>query len=224
MKSQMPTRHHNPKTIARPRAWPWYNGEHSETGIMDTTRASLLIRIRDKQDSAAWEEFDAIYRPMLRRFAKARGLADAQADDVVQQCLTAVSENIEKFQYDPSKGRFKGWLRALANNHIRNLFRKREEKQADSAVFRSMGDSEDGPEELFDQIWRREHLRHCLELVRADVKEATYRAFMAYVINEEPVEKVCSEMKMTRSHVQLIKWQLTRKLAEKMKMIVGEED
>ena len=33
--------------------------------FIDTTRASLLLRIRDARDTHAWAEFDAIYRPML---------------------------------------------------------------------------------------------------------------------------------------------------------------
>ena len=47
---------------------------------MDTTVTSLLIRIKDVEDAKAWAEFDDIYRPILRRYAKARwsSLADPQ--------------------------------------------------------------------------------------------------------------------------------------------------
>ena len=54
---------------------------------MDTTRASLLLRIKDTRNTHAWAEFDAIYRPMLYRFARARGLDDAAAEDLVQHCI-----------------------------------------------------------------------------------------------------------------------------------------
>ena len=48
---------------------------------MAVTRASLLLRIRDPKDNAAWKEFDAIYRPMLQRFARTMGLGAADAED-----------------------------------------------------------------------------------------------------------------------------------------------
>ena len=32
---------------------------------MDTTRATLLKQIRDREDESAWRQFDAIYRSML---------------------------------------------------------------------------------------------------------------------------------------------------------------
>jgi RNA polymerase sigma-70 factor (ECF subfamily) len=189
---------------------------------MESTRASLLIRIRDRQNARAWEEFDSLYRPMLRRFARARGLDANEAEDVVQQCMAAIIGHIGQFDYDPGKGRFKGWLRTLVNNQVRNRLRRRGEQQADTQVFERDQQREGAPEELFDRIWLRDHLRHCLELIRRQVQRSTYLAFKAYVIEERPVEEVCRELNMTRNQVQLIKWRLTRMLAEKMREEIGD--
>ena len=38
-----------------------------------TTRASLILRLRHPDDAAAWEEFVAIYQPLIFRLAKSRG-------------------------------------------------------------------------------------------------------------------------------------------------------
>ena len=92
---------------------------------MDTTRATLLERIRDRADTNAWGQFDAIYRPMLMRFAQGRGLSLSQAEDVTQHCMAAVHKHIDEFEYDPSKGRFRGWLRTLVNNRVRDMGRLR---------------------------------------------------------------------------------------------------
>ncbi len=67
---------------------------------MNTTRISLLLRIKDLKDADAWAEFDAIYRPILSRFAAARGLQEADVDDVVQHCMTAIHAHIKAFEYD----------------------------------------------------------------------------------------------------------------------------
>lgn len=97
---------------------------------MDTTRSSLLLRLRDEGDERAWVEFDAIYRPMLERFAAARGLRGPDVDDVVQHSMAAVHRRIRGFEYDPDRGRFKSWLRTLVNNHVRNRLRDRRERRA----------------------------------------------------------------------------------------------
>lgn len=191
---------------------------------MDTTCASLLIRIRNRQDSAAWAEFDAVYRPILRRFARARGLDDDQVEDVVQHCMMAVTQHIAAFDYDPSRGRFKGWLRTLVNNHIAKLHRHGTDQQAGTTILESLEGGEDSPDALFDQIWQREHLKYCLGQVRANVEDATYRAFRAYALEEQPIENVCAELNMTKNQVQLIKWRITQMLRDRMKELNGDAD
>lgn len=190
---------------------------------MDTTRVSLLLRIKDRKDSVAWEEFDAIYRPMLKRFAQASGANSNEAEDIVQHCMTAIHEHIDRFDYDPAKGRFKGWLKTLVNNRIRNIIRKRKERIAMTAEFRAVpaGESHD-PEAVFDKIWMDEHLRAALQLVSREVEEVTFKAFMAYVIQERPVEDVCEELGINANQVHKSKYRITKKLAEKMALLTGE--
>ncbi len=191
---------------------------------MQTTRASLLVRIKDRRNSAAWREFDAIYRPMLHRFAMSRGLDDASADDVVQQCMTAIHEHIDGFEYDPAKGRFKGWLRTLVNNRVRNLLRDRHDRPAESQDFKRDQDREQSPEEAFDNLWMEEHLKHGLRMVREEIDEATFQAFQSYVMEEQPVEKVCEAMKISANQLYKIKWRVTQRLSEKMKELLGEDE
>ncbi|MFQ5490031.1 MAG: RNA polymerase sigma factor [Phycisphaerae bacterium] len=102
---------------------------------MHTTRASLLLRVRDPKDATAWTEFDAIYRPLLVRFGQSNGLGEADVEDVAQHCMTAIHKRIASFDYDPEKGRFKGWLRTLVNNRIRDLHRRRQDEQARTGDF-----------------------------------------------------------------------------------------
>ena len=90
---------------------------------MEATRASLLARIRNVHDTQAWREFDSIYRPMLYRFARSRGLDRASAEDVVQRCMAAVVRQAPTFQYQASKGKFRNWLRKVAENKVRDLLR-----------------------------------------------------------------------------------------------------
>lgn len=191
---------------------------------MEPTRASLLFRLKDAADASAWLEFDAIYRPIIHRFARVRGLADADADDITQQCMSVVHQHIRGFEYDPTKGRFKGWLKTMVNNRVRNFFRDRKDVAAETADLRRPEGREDSPEEAFDRVWMDEHLRHCLEQIRSEVGEATYAAFRGYVLEERPVEEICSTHKMTPNQVYQIKWRVTQKLGEKMKELVGEAE
>jgi RNA polymerase sigma-70 factor (ECF subfamily) len=191
---------------------------------VNTTRSSLLLRIKDQDDSAAWSEFDAIYRPMLLGFARARGLEEVDAEDVAQQCLAAISTHIERFDYDPSKGRFKSWLRTVVNNQVRDRLRTLQPRLVEASDTQGLADAGPTPDELFDRIWMKSHLRHCLAQVRSEVTDSTFQAFQDYVIDEQPIAEVCRRLGMTRNQVQLIKWRVTQKLSEKMRELLGDEE
>jgi RNA polymerase sigma-70 factor (ECF subfamily) len=187
---------------------------------VDTTCPSLLLRIRDRSDPGAWRTFEAVYRPMLERFARARGLAREDAEDIAQECLATISERIGEFSYDPQKGRFKAWLRTLVNNRVRNWLRDRREQQGHSADFEAAQQREPAPDAAFDRIWLEEHLWHCLRELRAEVEEPTFLAFQHYVIEQWPIDRVCAALHLTPGNVYTIKWRLTERVAAKMKELV----
>jgi RNA polymerase sigma factor (sigma-70 family) len=88
------------------------------TNSTPTTRPSLLLRLRDPCDCEAWREFVALYGELVYRFARKRGLQDADAADVTQIVFQAVSQEIRRLEYDPQRGTFRGWLLVVARNHL----------------------------------------------------------------------------------------------------------
>lgn len=49
---------------------------------MPDTQDSLIAQLQDASNAAAWESFALIYRPVVYRLARARGLQHADADDL----------------------------------------------------------------------------------------------------------------------------------------------
>src|SRR5436190_3593267 len=85
------------------------------------TRLSLLVRLRDARDGAAWSQFVELYAPLVFGFARKHGLQDADAADLTQDVLLAVSGGIRRLDYDPRRGSFRGWLFTVARNKLRNF-------------------------------------------------------------------------------------------------------
>lgn len=190
---------------------------------METTRPSLLLRLRDHADREAWTIFDGLYRPLLYRYARQRGLAHDDAEDVTQACLESISAHIRGFDYNPSLGRFKSWLRTLVNNRVRNQFRRRREKPADPAMMADAPEGSATPDEAFEQVWLQEHLWHCLNDLKRTVDPTTYAAFVAYVIEERPAEDICREFNLQPNNLYTIKWRLTQKVADRMRELTHDD-
>src|SRR5262245_59915563 len=113
---------------------------------MDTTRVTLIRKIRDPRDSQAWTEFYTIYGPLVLRYARKKGLSRDDAEDIQSQIMSAVVQQIGAFEYDKARGGFKNWSRRMTHNKIVDLIRKRREKQADSQVMRELPDDDPSPD------------------------------------------------------------------------------
>src|SRR5262245_7524896 len=78
------------------------------------TRASLLLRLADRTDREAWDQFSQIYTPVAYRLALRSGLQHADAEDLAQQVLASVAKAIGRWEEDPTRARFRTWFHRVA--------------------------------------------------------------------------------------------------------------
>src|SRR3954447_25607655 len=89
------------------------------------TSLSLLARIKDKEGSA-WGRLSELYTPLVRRWCVGWGLQEADAADVMQEVLLAVSRNIETFERTRESGSFRSWLRTIAYHKACDIWKQRD--------------------------------------------------------------------------------------------------
>ena len=87
------------------------------------TRITLLAKLRDQHDDAAWTDFVYYYRKYVYNIARRMKLDHAAAEEVVQIVMIQSWKKLPDFKYDPSKGRFRGWLCQVTGNAVKNYYR-----------------------------------------------------------------------------------------------------
>jgi RNA polymerase sigma factor (sigma-70 family) len=185
------------------------------------TRASLLIRVRDPADQAAWHEFVEIYRPVILRLARQKGMQEADADDVAQQVLVAVAQAVEQREHDPRRAKFRTWLHRVAQNTILNaLSRGRPDRgSGDSALLAVLGrhESHTGADsDLLRLEYRREVFRWAARQVRREFHQATWDAFWLTAVEGRAVEVVARQLAKNRGAVYAARSRVMRRIQEKV--------
>ena len=183
---------------------------------MATTRASLVLSLKNRSNAAAWSEFHKLYAPLLYRYARRRGLSRDDAEEVRDQCLEVVTRKMPTFDYDKKKGGFKNWLRRVADNKVVDFRRKRRERKADTEEIRALPDAGPSPAEIWEQSWRNEHLKYCVEKARGQVSERNYRVFKMLAIDNCTVEEVCTGLGLNPNQVYKAKARVLKHVARMM--------
>src|SRR2546421_12766576 len=120
------------------------------------TRASLLVRLRDAADADVWRQFVQLYAPLVYRYARNHRLQDADAADLTQEVLRAVHRGIEKLEYAPQLGSFRGWLFTLAHHRLCDFLTRRQRQAQGSGGTTADGMLQEIPAPQED-LWNREY-------------------------------------------------------------------
>lgn len=190
------------------------------------TRASLILRLPDAADVAAWEELVAVYGPLVYRLARRKGLQPNDADDLVQEVLTVVSNSVEEWLQRTDRGRFRAWLLCIARNTAINFltrpkYRSLSPGGSHGANTLAKLPGPDDVTDAFDFEYRRELFRWASRQVRESVAASTWEAFWQTTMNDRPIAEVAAELGMTPGSIYIAR---SRIMARLRKLVRQSED
>ncbi|HJT78164.1 MAG TPA: sigma-70 family RNA polymerase sigma factor [Gemmataceae bacterium] len=183
------------------------------------TRASLLVRLRDPRDEAAWRQFVDLYTPLVYRYARKQGLQDADAADLTQEVLGAVAGAIGRLDYDPARGAFRNWLFTVVRHKLSNWRRAqgvRTPGSGDTTTQRLLEQcpAAEGAEDEWEAEWQDRLFAWACEQVRRDVSATTWQAFWRTAIDGRPGKEVAADLGVSVAAVYLARRRVLARLKE----------
>ncbi len=186
------------------------------------TRLSLIARLKNRADQEAWTEFVAIYQPVVYRLACQKGLQHADAEDLVQQVLTAVALAVERWQPDPTRGRFRSWLTKIARNQILNALTRCPPDRAcggapaDDPLDRQA--AKDGPDSnLLRTEQRRQVFYWAAQQVEEEFRPETWQAFWWTAVEGRDIAEVAKALGKKPGAVYVARGRVMLRLKEKVR-------
>lgn len=184
----------------------------SPTDSFLPTRRSLLTRLKDWDDQEAWRQFFDLYWRLIYSVARRAGLAEAEAQDVVQETMVVVAKQMPGFRYDPARGSFKAWLHTVIRGRLSRHWRKK--SGAPVAIDLAEEENETpGPPE-FDAIWQSEWehnlINAALRRVQAKVSPRQYLLFSLATLKEVPTQVITERYEASRTQIYIAKLRVGR--------------
>lgn len=189
---------------------------------MFPTSATLLLRLRADGDSReiAWSDFCSRYEPIIVGFARRQGLAADQIPDLVQSVITGFFAAQPRFVYDPTKGRFRGYLKTCVVHEVQRI---RTAASAGARREQAASKPDSFEDQNWDAEWESNQLRTALERVRAHYRDGkTYEAFHRVCLLGQEVDHVASELQISRDSVYQAKSRILARLHTELKELVEQ--
>ncbi|MEX2027497.1 MAG: sigma-70 family RNA polymerase sigma factor, partial [Pirellulaceae bacterium] len=163
------------------------------------TQPSLLVRIRDARDVAAWRQFVEIYAPLIYGYLRKHGLQDADAADVVQDVLRTVAQSIGQWNYDQQRGTFRGWLLSVVHSRLTDYHRRqRRHHAAVHAAADFVMDANNGHcSAEWDRDYERQLFHAAAGQVRGDFSDSSWQAFWLAAVDGKPAQEIAATLNIT---------------------------
>ena len=156
------------------------------------TSKTLLFRVRDAEDDAAWRTFVEIYTPLLFRYFRGRGLNETDASEVLQIVMIAIARAIRGFEYEPERGTFRSWLYTVARSKLNDFFNRqaRQPMALDDEEMARLTDHADETNDKWEAEYRWSVFEWAASQVRSEFQAHTWDAFWRTAVEGQSADAV----------------------------------
>lgn len=194
----------------------------------DVTRASLLSRVRDPSNDAAWREFQGLYHDLLIRFCRRRSIQEADAEDIVQTVMASLVKALPGFIYDPGRGRFRDYLFRCTDHAIARWGKGGSRPKEVGFALRDeelphAGTPDSEAWQVWEEEWISHHYRLAMRTIQETFEQRSVEIFDRSVAGET-VAQLSAAFGMSEQAVHKVRQRIKARMEELIAAQIAQED
>lgn len=193
--------------------------------IFPDTRSSLLLRVKNVAgDERAWEEFMELYRPVIMRMARTRGLQEADAQDLTQQVFLSVYQAIERWTPQSGETRFRNWLSKITRNAIlKALSRVPHDlpvggSHANDLLGQLVSPAPQLQQQLDEEV-QKEIYHRAAEIVQQEVNDRSWQVFQWTAVEDTSIEEAAQRLNQSVGSIYAMRSRVMRRLRDVVQVL-----
>jgi RNA polymerase sigma-70 factor (ECF subfamily) len=197
---------------------PSLEGPHPSSA----TSRSLLERLK-ADDAVAWDRLVGLYAPLVFRWCRRWDLPEQDLADIFQDVFQAVAAHLASFRKEREGDTFRGWLRTITRNKVRDHFRKLGREPGgvggtEAQIRLAELPADPSPDEDDSAEERADHglFARALDLIRSEFEERTWQAFWLTAVEGRAPKDVALEFGISPGAVRVAKSRVLRRLREEL--------
>ena len=184
-----------------------------------------LIRRAAAEDDAAWRQLVETYGRRVYRWCRRAGLQPADASNVAQEVLRSVARKLGEFHHDREGDTFRGWIRTITQNKLRDHFRSQarhvdQPTGGTDAQQRLVNVAEPFTSDTGTSLSlalggkMRPGLEEAMAQVRAEISQRDWQLFWRVVVDGQSAVDAGQEFGLSGNAVRLVKMRVLRRLRQ----------
>ena len=192
--------------------------------MADSTRITLVHRIRDQHDESSWEDFVVHYRPYIFAVLRNMGVQNAAADDLVQEVLLRTWKALPEFDYRPGGCKLRTWLGLICRNTLRSQVRKDQSRQVRESRIDAAGlDTDPEIEVIVEKEWRLYISNLAWHNIEGSFADNVKQSFLLSAAGENSLA-IAAKLGLAESSVRVNKQRVTAALCKEILRLESQLD
>lgn len=185
------------------------------------TKQTLLIRIKDKSDESAWDDFVLYYKSFIQSVICHLRVNRNDEDDITQEVLLKVWKNLQNFDYKPERAKLRTWLNTVIRNCVIDFSRKKKKDKKTQSIneedFKTdlLPLSEDQFDIIIEKEWRKHVTSLALKNIESFFSGHAIEVFKLSLQNVD-VDEISNKFKLSKSSVYTLRKRVEKKLIEEV--------